>query len=245
MKNKTVLITGASSGIGYACAKAFANLGAHLILVARREERLLELKNSLPNVEAKIEVLDVRDQKAVFEFAKNNQENIDVLINNAGCALGQEPLYEADLNDLNAMIDINIKGLLYFTQAFLPRMIALKSGHVINIGSTAAYNVYAGGAIYCATKHAVHALTKGLKLDTVNTGVRVTEIDPGMVETEFSLVRYKGDQDRAHKIYNNIERPITADDIADTIVFACTRPAHVNIAQIMLYSVDQPDRLPM
>ncbi len=247
--NKTFLITGASSGFGWACAKMLASLGGQLILVARRGDRLSELAESLreQGCNVYIQVLDVSDAPAVDTFVQNlpkEFQTIDGLINNAGCAVGVDTLANLQLDDMNQMIDVNIKGLLYFTRAVLPIMLKRKSGHIINIGSTAAYNVYPTGGVYCATKHAVRAITKTLRLETANTGIRVTEIDPGMVETEFSLVRFKGDEKSAKSVYSNIANPITADDIADAIVYAITRPHRVNIAQIMLYATDQIDRLP-
>lgn len=249
MKDKTVLITGASSGIGEACAHRLAQLGAQLVLVARRGDRLQTLAQGLQKSGAKVhaQVLDLRDPILVEAFIQKLPQpfsNIDILINNAGCALGLDPLSAADRGDLDAMIDINVKGLLHITQHVLPGMLARKQGHIVNLGSTSAHNVYPGGAVYCATKHAVKAITKALQLEVAGKGVRVTELDPGAVETEFSLVRFKGDVERAKKVYENIERPLTGMDVADAIVYALTCPAHVNIAQIVLYSADQTERLP-
>jgi 3-hydroxy acid dehydrogenase/malonic semialdehyde reductase len=244
-KNKTILITGASSGIGQACAVALAQQGEKLILSARRGEKLqalaLDLKNTYQS-EVHIFECDVTDQDAVQQALVQLPvafQSIDVLINNAGLALGLEKMHEGILKDWDQMIDTNIKGLLYMTRQVLPGMLQRNAGHVINIGSTAGHQTYPGGSVYCATKHAVHALTKTLNQEVAGTKIRVTEIAPGMVETEFSLIRFKGDAVRANKVYENVT-PLTAIDVADAAVYAITRPAHVNIAQIILYSTDQP-----
>lgn len=249
MKGKTVLITGASSGIGEACAQLLANQGSRLILVARREERLHAIEKALASTAAQVytHMLDVRDVEAVDAFIAQlppEFADIDILINNAGCALGIETLADGPLKDWEEMIDINMKGLLYMTRAVLPKMLHRKSGHIVNIGSTAAHNVYPGGSVYCATKHAVHAITKTMQLEVAGKGVKVTEVDPGAVETEFSLVRFKGDAVKAKKVYENMEAPLSALDVADAIVYALSRPAHVNIGQILLYSMHQTERLP-
>jgi NADP-dependent 3-hydroxy acid dehydrogenase YdfG len=248
MNPKTILITGASSGIGEACAMKLAETGSRLILVARREDRLAALSKALSQQGAQIytQVLDVRDRNAIDAFIKSlpaDFANIDVLINNAGCALGLDHIAHAEIDDWEEMIDVNVKGLLSMTRAVLPGMISRQSGHVVNIGSTAAYNVYAGGSVYCATKHAVAAITNTLRLEVAGHNIRVTEIDPGMVETEFSLVRFKGDAERAKNVYAGV-RPLTPMDIADAIAYALNCPAHVNIAQIMLLATDQTQRLP-
>lgn len=249
MKNKTVLITGATAGIGEACATLLGAMGANLVLIARREDRLNNLAEILRKNGSKVHVsvIDVRDAELVSQFIDNLPEpfsTIDVLINNAGCALGLDPLSTAEPHDGNAMIDINVKGLLHVTQAILPSMLKRKSGHIVNMGSTAAHNVYANGAVYCASKHAVKAITKALQLEVAGTGVRVTEVDPGAVETEFSIVRFKGDMARAKKVYESMKQPLTAMDVADAIVYALSCPPHVNIAQLVMYSADQTDRLP-
>ncbi|MFI4956821.1 MAG: SDR family NAD(P)-dependent oxidoreductase [Gammaproteobacteria bacterium] len=249
MQEKTILITGASSGIGEACAMALARQGSKLILVARREGRLKAIEESLKETGAQIHTraLDVRDHDAIEAFMNSlpaDFANIDILINNAGCALGIETLADAPRKDWDDMIDINVKGLLYMTRAILPGMLAREHGHIVNIGSTAAHNVYPGGSVYCATKHAVNAITKTLQLEVAGKGVRVTEIDPGAVETEFSVVRFKGDEAKAKKVYEGMKTPLSAGDVADAIVYAVTRPAHVNIAQILLYSTHQTERLP-
>lgn len=249
MKNKTILITGASSGIGQACAELLGAMGAHLILIARRADRLDALAQQLKKSGVKVHTasLDVREAGLVSEFIQNLPEpfaRVDVLINNAGCALGLDPLLTADPKDSDAMIDVNIKGILHFTQAILPGMLERKSGHIVNLGSTAAHNVYANGAVYCATKHAVKAITKAMQLEVAGKGVRVTEIDPGAVETEFSLVRFKGDEARAKKVYESMAQPLTPMDVADAIIYALSCPRHVNIAQIVMLSSDQTERLP-
>jgi len=249
LKNSTILITGTTSGIGEACAVLFAEHGANIIMCARREDRLKKLKAKLEqayNVKVHIMLLDVRDKIAVNTAIANlpaEFQKIDVLVNNAGGALGMEQLHNADIEDWETMFDVNVKGLLYMLRAVLPKMYAQNKGHVINIGSTAANNVYAGGSVYCATKHAVSAISKTLNLEAINSAIRVTEIDPGMVETEFSLVRFKGDAAKADALYRDFHA-LTSADIADSILYAITRPAHVNIAQIVLYSREQKMRLP-
>ena len=243
-----VLITGASSGIGEACAKAFAQQGAKLVLTARRIEKLQTFADHLRHTyQAQVAIFqcDVRDPDSVQQGLAQlpaDFANITVLINNAGLALGLEKMHEGNYQDWNQMIDTNIKGILHVTRQILPGMLARHKGHIIQIGSTSAYMTYPGGSVYCATKHAVQALTKTLSLEVAGTPLRVTEIDPGLVETEFSITRFKGDTKRAEKIYENMT-PLSGEDIADAILYAVTRPAHVNIAQIMLYPVDQPQAM--
>ncbi|MBD1873909.1 SDR family oxidoreductase [Nodosilinea sp. FACHB-131] len=242
--NKTVLITGASSGIGAACARQLAAAGARLILAARRQEPLQTLAAELQqqhSSEVLTVVLDVRQPEAVSGAIAELPEAwqaIDVLINNAGLSRGLDKQYEAPLDDWEAMIDTNIKGLLYVTRAVVPGMVARGHGHVVNVGSIAGRQTYPGGSVYCATKAAVRSLSEGLKLDLLGTSVRVTNIDPGLVETEFSLVRFGGDRDRAQGVYQGMT-PLTGDDVADVIVFAVTRPAHVNISDVMLMPTAQ------
>lgn len=243
--DKIVLITGASSGIGEACAIALAALGAKLILTARRSEKLQQLAAHLEKTyQAQVTIFscDVTDpddvQQNLAQLPPEFQA-INVLINNAGLAVGLERLHEGNFDDWNRMIDTNIKGILHVTRYVLPGMLARKAGHIIQLGSTSAYQTYPGGGVYCATKHAVNALSKTLTQEVAGTPLRVTEIDPGMVDTEFSLVRFKGDKVRAQKVYEKMV-PLIGADIADAIVYAITRPAHVNIAQMMLYAVDQP-----
>lgn len=242
--NQTVLITGASSGIGAACARQLAATGARLILAARRLEPLQTLAAELQqqhDSEVLTVVLDVRQQEAVSEAIAalpNTWQAIDILINNAGLSRGLDKQYEAPLDDWEAMIDTNVKGLLYVTRAVVPGMVARGRGHVVNVGSIAGRQTYPGGSVYCATKAAVRSLSEGLKLDLLGTPVRVTNIDPGLVETEFSVVRFGGDRDRAQGVYQGMT-PLTGDDVADVIVFAVTRPPHVNISDVMLLPTDQ------
>jgi 3-hydroxy acid dehydrogenase/malonic semialdehyde reductase len=242
--NQIVLITGASSGIGASCARFFAEAGARLILAARRKEKLQALAEALQgeySVDTLLLPLDVQDAEAVslaIEGLPAEWQAIDVLINNAGLSRGLDKQYEAPLRDWEEMIDTNIKGLLYVTRSVVPGMVARGQGHVVNIGSIAARQTYPGGSVYCATKAAVKSLSEGLKMDLLGTPVRVTNIEPGLVETEFSTVRFRGDDDLAQNVYKGMT-PLTADDIADVILFAVTRPAHVNISEIFLMATDQ------
>ena len=241
--NKTVLITGATSGIGLACARKFAENGDKLILTGRNEQRLAEIRQELTDKGAKVLTLafDVRDRakaKAAVEGLSAEWLPIDVLVNNAGLALGLEPEYEGSLDDWETMIDTNIKGLLTMTRLIVPAMIERNSGHVINVGSVAGDAAYAGGNVYCATKAAVKALSDGLRIDVANTAVRVTNLKPGLVETNFSNIRFKGDTARAAKLYQGIQ-PLTGDDIADVAVFAANAPAHVQIAEVLILATHQ------
>lgn len=244
IKNKLILITGASSGIGEACAKLFAAHGAKLLLCARRKDRIDKLASELQKLygtESFTFTLDVRNGEKVAKTITAlpaEWQNVDILINNAGLAAGIEKVAEADLNDWETMIDTNIKGLLYVTRAVIKNMLIKNSGDIINIGSVAGHEVYPGGSVYCATKHAVLALTKGLKMDLLGTNIRVSTVDPGMVETEFSLVRFKGDKERAKKVYQGMQ-PLSAADIADAVYFCASRPAHVNILEIVVMPVAQ------
>ncbi|MBD2298761.1 SDR family oxidoreductase [Nostoc sp. FACHB-190] len=244
LQNQIVLITGASSGIGTACAKVFAGAGAKLILAARRLERLQQLADSLNQefgTATHLLQLDVRDRPAV-ESAINNLpaewSNIDILINNAGLSRSLDKLHEGDFQDWEEMIDTNIKGLLYLTRYVVPGMVSRGRGHVVNLGSIAGHQTYPGGNVYCATKAAVKAISEGLKQDLLGTPVRVTSVDPGMVETEFSEVRFHGDTERAKRVYQGVN-PLTADDIADVIFFCTTRSPHVNINEVILMPVNQ------
>ncbi|HEX6924336.1 MAG TPA: SDR family oxidoreductase [Longimicrobiaceae bacterium] len=240
----TVLVTGASSGIGEATARAFAAAGARLILSARRVDRLQTLATEFAErhgTETHIVKLDVRDAGVVtrkLEDLPPEWAAIDVLVNNAGLSRGLDRIHEGSIADWDEMIDTNVKGLLYVTRAVVPGMVERGKGHVINIGSIAGHEVYPGGAVYCATKHAVRAITQGLRIDLLGTGVRVTSIDPGMVETEFSIVRFHGDRERAARVYEGMQ-PLTAEDIADAIVYAATRPAHVNVDEVMVMATAQ------
>jgi serine 3-dehydrogenase len=244
ISNKTILITGASSGIGAACATVFGQENCRLILAARRLENLecqAQQLYELYKTETHLLQLDVRDRAAV-ELAIGSLPSpwseVDILINNAGLSRGLDKLYLGDIEDWEEMIDTNIKGLLYLTRYVLPGMVDRGSGHIINIGSIAGHQTYPGGNVYCGSKAAVKAISEGLKLDLLGTPIRVTSIDPGMVETEFSQVRFHGDRERAKKVYEGI-KPLTAQDVADVIFFCATRPAHVNINQVILMPVDQ------
>lgn len=241
---KTALITGATSGIGAACAHLFAQQGYQLILVARRAEKLEETARHLADkyaVEIKTLIADVRDKaslKQVLEGLPQEWKAVDVLINNAGLSQGLEPIDQGDTDDWDAMIDTNVKGLLYVTRIVSPWMVKNQRGHIINIGSIAGKEVYPNGNVYCATKHAVDALNKGMRADLLPHGIKVTAINPGMVETEFSVVRFKGDEARAKKVYEGVE-PLHAQDIAEAIWFAVSRPAHVNINDMLIMPAAQ------
>jgi serine 3-dehydrogenase len=244
LRDRVVFITGASSGIGRSCARAFAAQGAKLILAARRAERLEELAACLKTEHGStihILKLDVRDANAVEQAMSGlppEWRAIDVLVNNAGLSRGLAKLHEGKLQDWEEMIDTNLKGLLYVSRAVIPGMVARDRGHVINIGSIAGHEIYPSGNVYNATKFAVKALTKGLRLDLNGTGLRVTSVDPGMTETEFSLVRFRGDGERAGKIYQGFT-PLTPDDIADAVVYCATRPLHVNVSEMIVMPTDQ------
>ncbi|WP_409417631.1 SDR family NAD(P)-dependent oxidoreductase [Flavobacterium sp. PS2] len=234
---KTVLITGATSGIGKATAQLMAQNNYKVILCGRRQDRLSELEKELSEfTEVHTLAFDVRDKEAVLERISSLPESfsvIDVLINNAGNAHGLDPIQTGDLDDWDAMIDINVKGLLYVSKAIIPQMTERKSGHIINIGSTAAKEVYPNGNVYCGTKHAVDAISKGMRIDLNPYGIRVGAIHPGMVETEFSEVRFKGDVERASNVYKGFA-PLQPEDIADIIHFVVSRPYHVNIADLVV-----------
>lgn len=244
LKDRIALVTGVSSGIGAATARALAAEGVHLILAARRTERVNALAEELTarhGIETHTLVLDVRAADAVAQAVAGLPERwqgIDILVNNAGLSRGLDKIHEADLQDWEEMIDTNIKGLLYVTRAVTPGMVARGQGHVINVGSVAGRDAYVGGNVYCATKAAVAMLTRGMRMDLLGSGLRVTNIEPGMVETEFSQVRFHGDESRAAKVYQGIE-PLTPDDIAETIIFALTRPAHVNIQDMLILATAQ------
>ena len=242
MEKKNVLITGATSGIGLATARAFARKEYRLILCGRREERLKALVSELGN---KTEVLtlkfDVREKEMVFDAISGLPEPfaaIDILVNNAGNAHGLDPIDSGSVADWEAMIDINVKGLLYVSKAVIPQMVARKSGHIINIGSTAGKEVYPKGNVYCASKHAVDAINQGMRLDLNDYGIRVGAVNPGLVETEFSEVRFKGDKERADSVYRGYQA-LKPEDIADIILFVVTRPYHVNIADLVVMPTAQ------
>ena len=237
-RDRIVFVTGASSGIGAACARAFAGAGARVLIAARRQDRLAVLAAELGGVGKRVHALalDVRDQPAVARAVAalpSEWSAIEVLVNNAGLSRGLAKLHEGQLADWEEMIDTNVKGLLYVTRAVLPGMVARNRGHVINLGSIAGHESYPGGNVYCASKAAVKALTSGLRMDLVDTPIRVSTIDPGLVETEFSVVRFHGDAPRAAKVYAGLE-PLTAADVAEVVLFCASRPAHVNLAEVLL-----------
>jgi len=241
---KIALITGASSGIGEACAHLFAQQGYHLILLGRRENLLEKIAHHLADkyaIEVKKIQADVRDKENinyVLETLPANWKNVDVLINNAGLSQGLDPIDKGDTDDWDTMIDTNIKGLLYVSKVVSGWMVAQKKGHIVNIGSIAGKEVYPNGNVYCATKHAVDALNKAMRIDLLPHGIKVTGIHPGAVETEFSLVRFKGDEGRAKKVYDGFD-PLVAQDIAEAIWFAVSRPAHVNINDMLIMPTAQ------
>lgn len=241
--SKIALITGATSGIGEACAKLFASQGYNLILTGRRTERLeqLQIELSKLSVIIKILTLDVRHRAEVesqLEGLSSEWKSVDVLINNAGLSLGLEPVNEGDTHDWDTMIDTNIKGLLYVTKIVSNWMIKHERGHIVNLGSIAGKETYANGNVYCATKHAVDSLNKAMRIDLLPYGIKVTGVHPGAVETEFSTVRFKGDEKRAHKVYEGFT-PLSAADVAETIWFAVSRPAHVNINDLVIMPTAQ------
>ena len=240
---KTVLITGATSGIGLGCARKFAENKDRLILTGRKEESLAAIAKELTEKGAQVLTLafDVRNREqatAAVESLPEDWKEVDVLVNNAGLALGLEAEYAGDLDDWETMIDTNIKGLLTMTRLIVPGMVERNSGHVINIGSVAGDAAYAGGNVYCATKAAVKALTDGLRIDLADTAVRVTNIKPGLVETNFSNVRFHGDSSRAANVYKGIQ-PLTGDDIGDVVLYAANAPAHVQIAEVLVLATHQ------
>jgi 3-hydroxy acid dehydrogenase/malonic semialdehyde reductase len=240
----TVLITGASAGNGEACARAFAAIGARLLLAARRRDRLTALASELRStagVEVRELEMDIRDAGVVarvIDELSSQWAGVDVLVNNAGLGRGIDPVQRGDPRDWDEMIDTNIKGLLYVTRAVLPGMLERGRGHVVNIGSIAGREVYPGGAVYCATKAAVDAISRGMRMDLLGTPIRVTNVLPGLVETEFSLVRFRGDAERAEGVYRGYVA-LTAGDVADAVVYAATRPAHVNVDEVMVKPVAQ------
>lgn len=242
MERKTALITGATSGIGMATARLFAQNNIRLIACGRRKEQLEQLQKELQN-QTDIHILDfdVSDKKAVFERIQSLPEafsQIDILINNAGNAHGLDPIQNGNLDDWDAMLDINVKGLLYVSKAVIPQMTERGSGHIINIGSIAGKEVYPNGNVYCASKHAVDAINKAMQIDLNGTGVRVGAVHPGLVKTGFSEVRFKGNKERAKLSYESFQ-PLLPEDIADVILFAVTRPSRVNIADLLVMPTDQ------
>lgn len=239
---KTALITGATSGIGKATASAFAREGINLILCGRREDRLAELKKELSKrVAVHTLSFDVRDKEVVFEKINSLPEKfqkIDILINNAGNAHGLNPIQDGNIDDWDAMLDINVKGLLYVSKAIFPKMISQGTGHIINIGSTAGKEVYPNGNVYCASKYAVDALNQAMRIDLNKHGIRVGAVNPGLTQTEFSEVRFKGDTEKAKSVYEGFQA-LRPEDIADIIRFVVTRPYHVNIADLVVMPTAQ------
>ena len=244
LSNKTAFITGATSGIGQACAEEFARERANLILSARRIEKLNEFSALLVKkygIKVYSFQLDVRNYDEVKSTTLNLPEEwkkIDILINNAGLARGFSKIYEGDVEQWEEMIDTNIKGLLYVTRQILPLMVEQMHGHIINIGSTAGHDVYMNGNVYCATKFAEKALSQAIRIDTLDKNIRVTSVDPGMVLTNFSNIRFSGDTEKADKVYEGVQ-PLTAEDIANTVLFCVTRPEHVNISEIIVTPIQQ------
>ncbi|MBW4637682.1 MAG: SDR family oxidoreductase [Gloeocapsa sp. UFS-A4-WI-NPMV-4B04] len=243
IQDQIVLITGASSGIGEAIARIFAAAGAKLILVARRQERLEQLADELHKFTSAVHLLplDVCDRSSVESALTNLPDawsSVDILINNAGLSRGLDKLHEGSFQDWEEMIDTNIKGLLYLTRLIVPGMVNRDRGHVVNLGSTAGHQTYPNGNVYCATKAAVRVISEGLKQDLLGTPVRVSCVDPGLVETEFSQVRFRGDTERAKQVYQGLT-PLTPADVADVVFFCVTRPLHVNISEVLLMPTDQ------
>jgi NADP-dependent 3-hydroxy acid dehydrogenase YdfG len=240
--SRNAFITGATSGIGKATALLLARQGINLVICGRRADRLEELKTQLQSqVKVHTLVFDVRDEKAVMNaitLLPDEWKTTDILVNNAGNAHGLAPIHEGSTEDWNAMIDINVKGLLYVSKAIVPGMVERKSGHIINIGSIAGKEVYPNGNVYCASKFAVDAITSGMRLDLNPYGIRVTGIHPGLVETEFSLVRFKGDEQRAGTVYKGFQ-PLTSDDIADVIWYTINCPPHVMISDLTILPTAQ------
>jgi NADP-dependent 3-hydroxy acid dehydrogenase YdfG len=242
LKGKWAIITGASAGIGLAIAHYFAQAGINLILTARRNEKLLRIKEDLENsysIQVNTFDFDITNKKACQDFADQLSDiPTHILVNNAGLGLGLDPIHEANIDDWETMIDTNVKGLLYLSRMISPGMVNRKSGHILNIGSIAGHQAYRGGAVYCATKFAVNAINTAMKMDLHGTGVRVSMISPGMVNTEFSTTRFYGDQEKANAVYSGIT-PLTADDIADIALFVVSRPQHVNIMDVIVLPTDQ------
>jgi 3-hydroxy acid dehydrogenase/malonic semialdehyde reductase len=244
LNNSVVFVTGASSGIGRSCARAFAREGASVLMAARRGDRLKDLVQSLAaeyGVPVRAFSLDVRNASDVaraLDDLPGEWRRIDILVNNAGLSRGLDKLQDGQRTDWEEMIDTNVKGLLYVSRAVLPGMIARGRGHVVNIGSIAGHEIYPAGNVYCASKFAVKALSRGLRLDLCGTNVRVSEVDPGMVETEFSEVRFHGDKERAAKVYQGFT-PLSPDDIAEAVLFCVTRPPHVNVSEVIVMPTDQ------
>lgn len=239
IKEQTVFITGASSGIGRACAEQFAQQGANLVITARRIDRLNNVANELISkyqikcFPIQLDVQSNEQVEAAFKKLEKDKIEVSILVNNAGLALSTDKIQDAKVSNWDTMIDTNIKGLLYVTKAALPNMLRKNQGHIINIGSVAGHGCYTAGNVYCATKHAVRALSQSLRLDLFGTAIRVSEVDPGAVETEFSEVRWN-DKEKAKKLYQGFQ-PLVAADIADAVLYCATRPLHVNVAELVVY----------
>lgn len=246
LHGRIACVTGASAGIGKATAESLASAGCNIILIARRLEKIEEHGEYLKEkygVKCFCGKLDVRNKNDVEKFFKNlpaHFSDIDILVNNAGLAKGFGPLHSNSVDDFDTMIDTNLKGLLYVSRAVIPGMVERDSGHIINIGSIAGRGTYPGGAVYCATKHAVNGITNGLRKDLTNTAIRVSTVDPAFTETEFSIVRFDGDSQRAKKVYEGFE-PLVAEDIADGVLYVATRPPHVTISDMVIYPTAQSD----
>lgn len=241
IKGNTAIVTGATAGIGLKTAELLAKEGVHLVLTGRRKNRLEELKEELEKahgIRVRIAAFDIQDKQACSDFVDGLEENIDILINNAGLSRGLDPVYGASFDDWEVMIDTNVKGLLYMSRLITAQMKERDHGHVINIGSIAGHESYAGGVVYSATKHAVKAITEATKKDLHGTKVRVSMISPGLVETEFSEVRFDGDKEKAAQVYKGFE-PLRGEDIAEIVVFVANRPPHVNIMDTLVYPVAQ------
>ncbi|KAL0078926.1 hypothetical protein J3Q64DRAFT_1734017 [Phycomyces blakesleeanus] len=247
LEGKNILITGASAGIGEACAREFAKEGSNLILAARRLSKLDELKADIlkqhPNITIYTVALDVSDKENIDKVVPGLLEkvkHVDVLVNNAGLVIGLDRLLDTSAEAIDAMFNTNVKGLVFLTQAVLPGMLARQTGHIINLGSVAGKQSYGGGSIYCATKHAVDAITRALSIELVDTPLRVSQICPGMVKTEFSTIRFRGDQEKADNVYKGLQ-PLVGQDIAELIVFTASRPPHVNISDMLVFPTAQAD----
>lgn len=241
LANKWTLITGATSGIGKASARLFAQQKSNIIITGRRNNRLKKLQEELEQqhaVKVLISCFDVRNRKACKSFIESIEEPIDILVNNAGLASGKGKIYDSDFEDWDKMIDTNVKGLLTMTRLVSEKMKKINSGHIINVGSIAGYEAYPGGSVYCATKHAVKAITESAKMDLLGTKIRVSSVSPGLVETEFSKVRFHGDEDQAANVYKNM-KPLSDIDIAEIILFMANRPPHVNILDTIVFPTAQ------
>jgi len=242
--NKIALITGATSGIGLACARSLAKVGCDLIITGRRGDRLTQLHDEIKKIYGRKCLMlnfDIRHLSQVKEAVSSLDtfwQNVDILINNAGLASGFSKLHEGDVHDWDKMIDTNIKGLLYITREIVPGMVKRGRGDIVNIGSIAGHEAYPNGNVYCGTKHAVDAITKGLRMDLIDTPIRVSTVDPGLVETEFSIVRFHGDEEKAKNVYKGMQ-PLTAEDIADAVLFIISRPSHVQIGEILILPTAQ------